>query len=90
MNCPIDEYKIMAYLDGDFSERENREFIEHISACAECAALLKAYEQQERLLEQYFATRFKEAVKSPKPLIVKASNRPLVLRASLPLYAAAA
>ena len=90
MNCPIDEYKIMAYLDGDFSEQENREFIEHISACAECAALLKAYEQQERLLEQYFATRFKEAVKSPKPLIVKASNRPLVLRASLPLYAAAA
>lgn len=90
MNCPIDEYKIMAYLDGDLSERESRELMEHVNACAECAALMKTYEHQERMLEQYYTATFEEALKSPRPQIVKASKRPLILRASIPIYAAAA
>ncbi len=69
MKCEEIELKILSFIDGELSHEETDQFLEHIKSCKNCSDLLEEYQNQERLLDQYFQSVSKSAIGIPKPVL---------------------
>ena len=89
MTCLFNEYKLLAYIEGDLSEKERDEVLRHIAGCSECAELIKRYERQNVLLGQYYQSLLEAALNEPKPVLTPPAKEKFIIRSSIPMYAVA-